>query len=95
MPTDVLFGLLNFYTHYQRATIVGRTHNPNTFFSIHIILIREQIPAVRAKYNEKASNNDLNSLEPHSYATFVQNSDFGFFGGGEEKGGKGTESDGP
>lgn len=63
MLIEILFDLLDLYTHKRSATFVGRTHNLNTFISICIILYLEasakRYPRYKQRINEKAFSDEL------------------------------------
>lgn len=66
MSTETLLDLLDLYTEYRSATIVGRDHNLNTFLGIRIVLNLEasanQYPRYAQSIMEKASGNSKEHL---------------------------------
>lgn len=66
MSTETLFDLLELYTEYRSATIVGRDHDLNTFLGIRIALNSEasanQSPRYSQSMMEKAFSNDKKNL---------------------------------
>lgn len=66
MSTETLLDLLDLYTEYRSATIVGRDYNLNTFLGIRIVLNLEasanQYPRYAQSMMEKASANSKEHL---------------------------------